>query len=159
METLTALPVLFLVIFAFIFAVFFVIWPIVLLIQCMFDKRPGVLYKILTLVLTFTPLYPIPSFVYGAFIRKGFMSILALVSIGLLWISLILALVFATGTVVSLAGQALAGADGISWGSFFSQSSGNTQTPVKCPEPSGGNQGALPKDCVNVFEDGRRSNR
>lgn len=152
MEFLLALPAFTLIIFGLFFSVFFIIWPIVLLVQCVIDKRTSVLYKILTFILTFTPLYPIPSFVYGAFVRKGIMSMLALGLIALFWIGLMISLIFAGGAVIAFA------VDGYSEAVKVTQNQ-LLQKKTSEPEPTYKGYNSMETDDINVFEDGRKTAR
>ena len=155
MDVLFALPFFALLIFGFIFAIFFLVWPIVLLIQCLFfEKRVGIVYKLLTFFFSFI-CYPIPSFVYGAFIRKGIMSMIALVMVILGWFSLIIFIVFLGGLAI-FSDWVVTNVDGKENPVSRIESLFHKQTDTdQTPEQTYPGYNTYEQDDVNVFEDGK----
>ena len=88
---------LIILILAILSFVFFFIYPLILIIRCLFDKEVPTGVKILTLLTTFF-IFPLPSFVFGAFYKGSTLCKYLIVINIIMLVLIILGFVLGFGT-------------------------------------------------------------
>jgi len=148
--------ILLLIFVLFLFYVF-LLYPIILFFQCLFDSTVGAFKKLLLFILSFI-LFPLPSYVYGAFGRKSWLSRILL---GLY------ALIFVMAVIAVIAGSLTGGSRIIqtavtNYGGVLSDKLGIDledviDVKIKEPEPEFQGRNTYTKEDVQVFESGRNA--
>ena len=126
----------------------FIIYPLILLIQSLFDSDVSAGTKILIVLATLF-VFPIPSFCYGAFVRNSGLSKFILAIYVILFVLVIVFIVFFGGAAF-IAGYM--GADGLDFQQMIETQSLPEATLETNPEPEYKGYNTYGADEVNVFE-------